>query len=752
MLHGIFLGPFDELTRSGLTQQAGVTVHSYQQDDQIDELIPWTSLVWTQVHHGQLPLWNPYSALGLPLAFNWQSAPFSLSMLVAYLFPLRLAYTMQWFVTLLVAGTGAYVLGRVLKLGVMGAAFMATVYELSGPFIAWLGWPVESVMSWTGWLFAAVLLILRGGRRVRHIAFFAVCLMFALFAGEPDACGIVLGALCVFVVVVLVLRRAGFGGRQPVLRPLGDVVVATAAGGMLAAPIALPSAQLTVGSVRAANSAPGLGSSHVLVHLLLQGYNGLPISGDLWFGTSPTSSFYAASAAYLGLIALALATLALIRLWRRRDVIAMAVVVVVTMTITFAGPVVTFLDHTSHLKTVGWHLALVPMAFGMAVLSGFGMDLLVRSWRDRSVHFWATAGFVLWSLVLAGLWLFDRGRLSSADATIRNHSFVWPTVDAIVGLLVLGAIWVLLRNPQGISGRFARNAGIWVGAILLVAETAFLVSAGAPWPSSSRNYLQATPAVTSLKRAVGSSLVAIGKGLCVQNPFSVKGTVLGLNPDVNVAFDIDELAVYDPLTPEEYTTAWKTVTHHAPGVLSAFGAKVWYCPVVNSARLARLYGVGYILEPPSARAPAGTLFVEKVGNEDLYRVPAAAQATLSAAPLRGPFPPVEARGTPVEVSHPVPTEWKLTTHASRPTVLRLRLTDVPGWHASIDGKPLPLSKFAGVMLQAHIPAGTHTVKLNYWPTTFTVGIVLAVLVACGMVAGLSVEEVASRGRSRRSSI
>ena len=74
LAHGSSLGPFDIVARVGLSRQPGVSVHNPQTADLITEMIPWTSLAWTQVHHGHLPLWNPYSALGMPLAFNWQSA------------------------------------------------------------------------------------------------------------------------------------------------------------------------------------------------------------------------------------------------------------------------------------------------------------------------------------------------------------------------------------------------------------------------------------------------------------------------------------------------------------------------------------------------------------------------------------------------------------------------------------------------------------------------------------------------------
>src|ERR1700681_4230982 len=161
LVHGASLGPFDLLSRYGVTKQTGVVVHNAQATDQIAQMIPWTSLAWTQVHHGQIPLWNPYNGLGLPFAFNWQSATFSVPTIVGYLAPLRLAYTVQVMATLVIAGTGTYALGRVLRLSVTASVMAGVVYELSGTFMGFLGWPISTVLAWTGWLFAAAVLIVR---------------------------------------------------------------------------------------------------------------------------------------------------------------------------------------------------------------------------------------------------------------------------------------------------------------------------------------------------------------------------------------------------------------------------------------------------------------------------------------------------------------------------------------------------------------------------------------------------------------
>ena len=79
----------------------------------------------------------------------------------------------------------------------------------------------------------------------------------------------------------------------------------------------------------------------------------------------------------------------------------------------------------------------------------------------------------------------------------------------------------------------------------------------------------------------------------------------------------------------------------------------------------------------------------------------------------------------------------MVTNSSSATVLRLRLASFPGWQATIDGKPLALSPYLTMMLQAHIPPGTHRIELHYWPRGFTEGIVLAAL-AVASFAGIAV--------------
>ena len=52
----------------------------------------------------------------------------------------------------------------------------------------------------------------------------------------------------------------------------------------------------------------------------------------------------------------------------------------------------------------------------------------------------------------------------------------------------------------------------------------------------------------------------------------------------------------------------------------------------------------------------------------------------------------------------------------------------------MDGRPLALEPWAsGAMLEARIPPGRHVVELHYWPPLFTDGLVIAAVVAAGLV-------------------
>jgi hypothetical protein len=737
LARGHSFGEFDYLSQLGVLAQHGVVVHNSQAGDQADSTIPWATLVWTQIHAGHIPLWNPYGALGMPLTFNWQAATFSIPSLITYLFPLSFSSTIQVVLTLFIAGSGAYFLGRILGLGAMASAFAATVFELSGPMMGWLGWIHSSAMAWAGWIFALSILVIRGNHRLRYISLLALAIAAMIYSGSPEILVLLGIAIAVFLVVALLTQFRKFKRDWQWLRAGRDLLIGGVGGAMLSAPLLLPGFQLISVSQRGesggdpAELLPGNPPlpPHNLIHLLFQGYDGLPIAGNHWFGYVLG---YSETAAYVGIIAVVLAIIAVVIKRSSPAVLGFGVMTLAMIAIAFVPFVTWVVSRAPVVGTVIWQRALFPLAFGLAILGGFGLDALTQRSADRKAPQYALFGFATAALVVILLWVFGRGHLPANDASSRSDSFIWPTIQIVIGLVAVGAL-IASRRRTSLSVKHHASLGKVVGAVLLLVESAFLVAAGGSLWTASPNTFPSTTAELALKQNAGSSLVGFGAPLCFFPPG------LGITPNAQLAYGIRELGLYDPMIPNGYFSSWQQQTHTSAGNANDSA----YCPAVKTVDEARLYGVGILLEPKGSAGPAGTAYVSSLGNESAYRVPNSGPASL--VPIHGSHtePGLYAKGTQVPVSHPDPAAWKITTDAHQRSLLRLRLTDVPGWHASVDGRAIPLTKFAGVMLQMDIPAGHHVVNLYYWPSAFTHGIVLAVIAVLAFLVAV----VVSRRRS-----
>ena len=684
----------------------GSGIYSYTGvEDKIDSAIPLTTLAWREVHAGHLPLWNPYSALGVPLAFNLNSMDFSVPALIGYVFPLRLDYAVQLITTLFISGTGVYVFGRVLRVGVLGSVFAATAFELSGALVFFFGPSCGRRYGLVGVAFRGRNSVVRGKHRARWIAAFAVIIACAIYAGQPQELLELLVCLVLFLVVFLGPRALRPGGLRATLRPAGDLALAAAAGVALAAPLALPALQL------AGHSFDTLKPLFVLA----------PSLRAFFFAGQNAAT---APGMYIGLICVVLAAVGVGFRWRRPEISGLGVVVIAMAAVLLFHPLLNGLNATPLLKEGDWGRAFLPMIFALSVLGGVGVDVLLRSADRHAVTRWIAAGFAVAGFGVLMFFLSGIDNHVPPLAAVRTRTFVLRAVEVGGGFVAVGALvvadWRRTRR-QHVSGRL--GARTLAALVLLICETTVLVVAGsAIWSSTGETPLTDTRGYQSLQKAVGSSLVGFGNSNCF--PFS-----LGILQNINAMYKVHELDAYGNLLPSAYVKAWQAETG-----TSAYVVYALYCPAVTTAKIARRYGVGFVLEPKGAPGPQGAIFDGNVSSyAELYRIPGAAAATITPLSSGGNPPGPDAPSSPVPVSYPAPAAWKVSTDSRSPSVLRLRLTDVPGWHATIDGKPLSLQPFSGIMLQASIPPGRHTIELHYWPERFTIGIVLAACAAAGLL-------------------
>jgi hypothetical protein len=208
---------------------------------------------------------------------------------------------------------------------------------------------------------------------------------------------------------------------------------------------------------------------------------------------------------------------------------------------------------------------------------------------------------------------------------------------------------------------------------------------------------------------------------------------------------VHQVNMNEPIMPKKYYSAWESQYHSVPGIATASQ----FCPTIASAAQARELGVSYVLVPAGAPGPAGTTYVTRLrvpnphpgspgtttSDEDLYFVPASGVVTVSTRPAGGVArrPAVDLR-----VSSTSSGTLNVTVHQKEVSTLNFHVSDVPGWHATIDGRPLALRASSEFELHADVPPGRHDIKLEYWPSLFSVGLILAAIAVVGIGCATSV--------------
>ena len=293
-------------------------------------------------------------------------------------------------------------------------------------------------------------------------------------------------------------------------------------------------------------------------------------------------------------------------------VMALGVMTIAAFAAAFFPPFVSILSRLPVIGTVVWQHAVFPAAFGLALLAAIGLHcILTESSVRRRATLCSLWGFGATSVVLLLLSLFGTGGLTSAEHTTRLQSFIWPVCLTVLGLVV--SLELLTHQRPGPSRRRAAsvNISLAAGLLFVVGESAFLVAAGLPLWTSSNTFYAPTGQESALKHTVGNSLVGFGAELCFYPPG------LGIIPNAQAAYDIRELGIYDPMIPSTYFSTWKSLTNQTAGNPN----DSLYCPAIETVKEARLYGVGFVLEPKGSQGPEGSDFVRTIGNESVYRIP-----------------------------------------------------------------------------------------------------------------------------------
>ncbi|HEX8931606.1 MAG TPA: YfhO family protein, partial [Patescibacteria group bacterium] len=135
----------------------GIPYKNFLVTDPVRQQIPWRQLGIEVEKKGELPLWNPYSLSGSPLAGTLQGAVFYPFNIIFFILPFDLGWSLLIILQPFLAGLFLYFYLRNLKLHPLASLLGSITFSFCGFSIAWLEWGVIlQVVLWVPLLLLAI--------------------------------------------------------------------------------------------------------------------------------------------------------------------------------------------------------------------------------------------------------------------------------------------------------------------------------------------------------------------------------------------------------------------------------------------------------------------------------------------------------------------------------------------------------------------------------------------------------------------
>jgi hypothetical protein len=757
---------------------AGVRPHDLHRpaNADIDDL-PVQNQLYTQFLRREaprVPLWNPYMMAGRPFEANAQSAVFSIFTLPSLVLPFWSSLALVAALKLFLAAFGTFLLARALGQRFAGGLLAALAFGLSLWMVTWVGFTAASVWALLPWLLLTTdLLVRRPGPGPAAGLALVVGLQF--FGGHPESNFHVLVATVAFFAFRVVARRRE-GDPVPLARTAGAFAGSLALGGLLAAVVLLPFAELLVRSADAGQRANVAEASKLPLRFVF-GF-ALP---DYWGRATQTAlvRFQFGRACYVGVLPLMLALAAPVM---RPNLARLAIAGFGGVCVAVAFGITPFFDAVTALPLfdIAHNERLLAIALlCVALLAGWGLDDLSERAPPRRRIARALAGAIA---VVPVLWVVGTGKAPLSvlgDAVDVAWGFAHPPgmrapeagdvvrLAATIVFATFAAAAVVLLALRA-RGRLAAGTFAALAILLTVAD---LFRAGMGQNPAIRRSVAVQP-VTGAIRYLQGRRPARFQGVGGAVPSNV----------LSMRYGLQEAGGYDLPIERRYDTLWRRVmSPEVPTQSGFFIALPLSLPRVDERRLHTLglLGVADLLQPPrdpplsvpglrlAYRGPDARVYASDralprawvVGAQEVvHGGDAALQAItrpgfqplraaiterrvsgVAEAPAAGPPAPAgAARLESIE-----PDRVRVRVRASRPGLVVLSDTDYPGWQATVDGKTTGVERVDYVLRGVRVAPGSHDVVLRFRPASWTAGWIVS-LAALLALAGLAAVELRRR--------
>ncbi|MBA2277825.1 MAG: YfhO family protein [Chloroflexia bacterium] len=719
---------------------------------------PTFAFLGERLRAGDIPGWNPHQFGGIPFAADpesgWMYAP---AMLVFTLFPLGAAIRLYMALHLLLAGIGAFALGRALGFNATGALTAGWAFALSGLLSdrSRCCYAHVQVATWIPWALLGVEIAFRAnGHRARLggwlLTGVAISQMLGGWLGQGAYYGLLVVASFVVYRAIVPLPR----GWQAAIARIDKLALHGLVPFLIGLGIAAPGVLPRLAYESRSN--------------LAGGYTGLASGAATLGGWSPGSQFeslLSPSGWYIGAAVFALAIVAVVACWRRFSVPYFGTLTATTFILGLdaSTPLHRLFALLPRFQETHDHLPeriALALAIGPAMLAGAAVSGLRRASPQRLSSAPALVLVVFGLATISGL---DLPRHAWIVLLVTAAVIVmWPDFDHMTSTRRDGGRLV----PIGLAVIVAFDLVMATGASLRAGDFARVELASITEPNATARQIaggEATPPPRFFGFDPSLAFELHGERTLYRHLYQNPLTARLLVNNQATLWGLADAQGYNPLQLARYAELMNAL-NGAPQ--EYHGAYV--LPSGLDSPLLPLLGSEYIVVPrhispdqPALQQLAQTLpevwgddEVRILGNDvtlprawivhDAVTAPRPERLALMSSGaidfrrtvvLDQPAPVLTA---PADISadRAVITAYapdRLTIETSTGSTGMLVLSEVydEGWEATVDDEPATVHVANHAFRGVTIPAGTHTIRLSYTPPGLLPG--LAILAATGVL-------------------
>lgn len=709
--------------------------------DTLRQLYPWKTFAIQQIKQGIFPLWNPYNFSGSPLLANFQSAVLYPLSLLYLILPQITAWSILVFLQPFLAAFFTYLYARKIKLSLCSAFLAGISYGFCSFMIVWLEYnTIGSVILWLPF----ILLIIEQLHEKKSLLadfLFIFAIISIIFAGHPQ----IAVYLFIFVFFYSFYRR---------IISKHIFILSIISFGIASIQI-IPGIELIGYAARSPHP-----YKEIVQKILIQPWQLVMLVVPDFFGNPATKNYvlndtYVGKVTSIGSLPLFFSSLSVMN-WKKLTTYvifyifaSLLILVFVTLnplTAIFYKFQIPFISSSSP------NLMVFLLCFSLSILSGYGLDNLLKNTNKRKFYIAAAVWILIFSVICMVAY-----ELPFREIALKQS--LYEFFFLFIGVLFAAIIMFLPRLKVYL---------ICFIFLLIIFNSWRAFQKFTPFVPKQLVFPNA-PVASFLKEKSGIGRVwGLGSARTEAN----FATQLGLySPDG-----------YDPLYPKWYGefirssndgkihTIFDDQTRSdaiiAPASASDFARNVYRRKIIN------LLGISYIIDRSENLTSEKVFPVDKyplVYSKDNWKIYKNNQAiprfflvnkvqnyttpeqfgkmffNVNFDPkktvlLQNKFSYIKkinlATRMSVDLKSYKTQSINFVTKTNAPAVLFLSDTYYPGWKAYIDNKETNILKADYAFRAVIVPAGVHKVKFTFQSESFKLGLMLSLISIVGMIVYL----------------